>query len=62
MQPRDRMTIGKTQVGKDLFLWEVVSLTDTVDPAYVGKLPEGYLTEDFVVVGNDGSASVGDVI
>ena len=61
MPPRDKMTIGKTQVGKDLFLWEVVSLTDTVDPAYVAKLPEGYF-EDFVVVGNDGSAAVGDVI
>ena len=61
MQLRERMTIGKTQVGKDLFVWEVVSLTDTVDSAYVSKLPEGYFTE-FVVVGNDGSASVGDII
>ena len=61
MQLRERLTIGKTQVAKDLFLWEVVSLSDTVDSAYVAKLPEGYFTE-FVVVGNDGSASVGDII
>ena len=61
MQLRERMTIGKTQVSKDLFVWEVVSLSETVDPTYVAKLPEGYFTE-FVVVGNDGSASVGDII
>ena len=61
MPLRERMTIGKTQVGKDLFVWEVVSLSETVDPAYVAKLPEGYF-QDFVVVGNDGSAAVGDVI